>query len=351
MNRLILRLPLFLLFVLLVSPAYAQTAEGAAASAQAKNDGANAKFKKSKSVETSEDLETLATLLSEDLQNVYTNRGKSNSSTNDSALGTPLVEQLPGYGVIIQMQIPSPSANVDGEPPAAIRRWKQTQNRLRGNDLVKARRTCLQCHSGNLDAAIPWPIDPRDPWHSHVPSLRQELIRQAMSGAPTKRAVEGIVMATIEEHAANVRHLTPDEQVTVSLSYDRTQLLDQTINMSRKGVEGALSEFDRVLVGRIDKDYSLEDMESFVRLMFSDTEKKAPVKMPDLKQGDDAKRVGPDLIHAKEPQSAAAIEQTVFPRFARVRISVAKKVIDQAGARTISKEEFRKQVAIEWSER
>jgi hypothetical protein len=171
-----------------------------------------------------------------------------------------------------------------------------------------------------------------------------------MSGAPTKRAVEDIVMATIEEHAANVRHLTPDELVTVSLSYDRTQLMAQA-NLRRKGVESALSELDRVLVGRIDKDYSLEDMESFMRLTFSDTELKAPLKMPNFKRDDDSERVGPDLIHAKEPQSAEAIEQAVFPRFARVRISVAKKVIDQAGARTISKEEFRKQVAIEWSEK
>lgn len=343
-------LHLCLLFLLPVTLAHAQEARQEPGNQAPAND--NARFKKSKSVELTEDLETLATLVSEDLQNAYTNQGKNNSSAGANALGTPLVERLPGYGVIIQMQIPSPSANVDGEPPAATRRWQQTQIRLRGNDMVKARRACLRCHSVNLDAAIPWPIDPRDPWHSDVPSLRQDLIRQAMSGAPTKRDVENVVMATIEEHATNVRHLAPDEQVTVSLSYDRTQLLDRTIGMSRKGVENALAEFDRLVFEQVERDYyRLEDLESFTRLTFSDIEKGVPKKEFDAEQVDDAKPIGPDLVHGKEPQSGRLTGQTVFPRFARVRISVAKKVIDQAAARTITKEEFRQQVAIEWSQK
>lgn len=284
--------------------------------------------------ELSEDLETLAALLSEDLHRSYANSEGGPHDGRSDVWETPLVEHLPDYGVIIQMRILPPSNRAEGAQPAA-RRWQSTQNRLRGIPNASVRRSCQECHSGTLDAAIPWPIDPRDPWHAQVPTLRKALAQRLHAAAPTRGEVVEVVLATVRENAANIRHLTPDQRVTISLSYDRTQGHEQKLSGGgSNGVEAAFADFDRVLIGRIDDKYSLTDMEAFLQLTVDQTE---------FDEANSESGLAQPVDKNKKPVD------TSFPRFVRVRISTTKRAIDQVADGSISKDDFRKLVTVTWT--
>ncbi len=210
-----------------------------------------------------DDMQTMATMLQEDLQQLFAlsmdnPHFKWHRSAPAPAVGVPLAEHLPGQGVIIQMRIPQPfdeqvAAKKPAEPPARISRWERTERKLRGEaphrDLVTT--SCFACHDRSQTARGACPEFPKQrftdcrschavpAWHTPSGSAvlwrigkKKEITRADYyrlhayfnhdgRKPPTRAAVTNQVVDLLAKNGHNFRHLQPDEKVTISLSYVR----------------------------------------------------------------------------------------------------------------------------------
>lgn len=193
-----------------------------------------------------EDMEVFSTIVHENIQSVFRQSATSmligvnaedphsNNTLGElfkpTAISEPLFDRLPGGGVIVQMRIPAlrssrPKAHAEQE--AAVSRWEQTRDRLRGKSKRNSwqGKRCEDCHAGHADH----PLTQRDYYqlYGYFHGVDGFNFRGADAlgywlgnsvPRPTQSAIIQTTIDSLAEHGRHIRGLRPDERVTISLS-------------------------------------------------------------------------------------------------------------------------------------
>jgi hypothetical protein len=151
---------------------------------------------------------------------LYVAGGHPTTATPSRALG----EYLPGYGVVVQMEVASPREPAtkkagQAEKPRPPSRWERTRRRLSGDEKSAAydQSVCSSCH----DASVK-----NYGGKSYADYDGDGDVDVYLSGheggghpAPTKKQLLERLIETLAENGHNLRNLAADERVTLSVSW------------------------------------------------------------------------------------------------------------------------------------